>query len=265
VRLKGQTPAWYGRLATLQEGYFYLWRSALEPWHGEDVYRDLVHAHVSPTADVLDVACGHGEIALELAPLVHSVLGYDYTAPFIDVAQRAAQDRGASNARFVCHDSSAEANGGRPRLPADDRSFDVLICSKGPFHWIDDARRVARPGAVLLMLVPDAVPLTTWHGNLPEALRWADAPDPHWARPTVERRLTAGGLVLHSWWTFDVPEVFPDPEQLYTWLTWGATPDEVPPLADVRHTLERVFTEHAGSAGVSIRHRRYLWKAVVPG
>jgi SAM-dependent methyltransferase len=265
VRLTGQTPEWFDRLATLQEGYYYPWRSHLDTGHGEDAYLHEVHRHLRPDADALDVACGHGQVALEIAPHVRSVRGYDRTAPWIDLAQRTAQERGLTNATFVCHDSSPAANGGHAYLPADDASFDLLVCSNGPFHWIEDARRVARPGAVLLMLVPDAVPLTQWHSHLPETLRWKDAADPHWARPAIERRLTAAGLPLHSWWSFDVPEVFPDPEQLYAWLAWGSTPDEVPPFAAVRPTLERVFAEYGAAGGVAIRHRRYLWKATVPG
>jgi SAM-dependent methyltransferase len=265
MRLMGQTPAWYDRLATLQEGYYYPWRATLPAWHGEDAYLELVRQHVRPDTDVLDVACAHGEVSLAIAAQARSVLGYDRTAAWIELAQRAAAERGITNATFVCHDSSPAANGGQARLPAEDQSFDVLICSKGPFHWIEDARRVARPGAVLLMLVPDAVPLTPWHAWLPEALQWKDAPDPHWARPAIEQRLAAGGLSLHSWWSFDVPEVFPDPEQLYTWLAWGCTPDEVPPFEEIRPILERVFAEHGDTEGVAIRYRRYLWKAVVPG
>jgi hypothetical protein len=89
--------------------------------------------------------------------------------------------------------------------------------------------------------------------------------NPHWARPAIEQRLAAVGVAVHSWWSFDVPEVFPDPEQLYTWLTWGYTPDEVPALAEVYPLLERIFVEHGDSEGVAVRQRRYLWKAVVPG
>jgi SAM-dependent methyltransferase len=223
-----------------------------------------VEGHVRPDADVLDVACAQGEVALRIAPRARSVLGYDRTVAWIELARRAAREGGTTNATFVCHDSSPEANGGRARLPAEEASFDLLICGKGPFHWMEDARRVARPGAVLLMLVPDPDPLTPWHGMLPERLRWKDAPDPHWARPAIEQRLAAGRLSLHSWWSFDVPEVFPDPEQLYAWLAWGYTPDEVPSLPEVRPVLERVFAEHGDADGVAIRHRRYLWKAVVP-
>ena len=194
-----------------------------------------------------------------------SVLGYDRTAAWIALARQAACQCGLTNATFVCHDSSPEANGGHARLPAPDTAFDLLICSKGPFHWIDDARRVARPGAVLLMLVPDARPLPPWHALLPEVLQWTEVSDPHWARPAIEQRLAAVGLALHSWWSFDVPEVFPDTEQLYLWLTFGSTPDEVPAYAEVRPVLERIFAEYGGREGVELRHRRYLWKAVVLG
>ena len=264
MRLSPQTAEWYDRLTTLQRGYYYPWRSQLSPWNGEDAYLALVRQHIRPDADVLDVACGHGEVAVAIAPLCRSVLGYDRTAAWVELAQQAARERGLLNATVVCHDSSPEANGGRARLPAANASFDLLICSKGPFHWIEDARRVARPGAVLLMLVPDARPLTPWHAWLPESLRWYVAPDPHWARPAIEQRLAAAGLSLHSWWSFDVPEVFPDAEQLYTWLSWGATPDEIPSFAEVCQVLERVFAEHGSPEGVELRHHRYLWKAVVP-
>ena len=267
-RLIPQTAPWYDRLAMLQEGYHYPWRSSLGEWHGEDAYLTLVRQHLGPEIAVLDVACCHGEVAVEIAPSVRSVLAYDRTAAWIELGQQAAHKRGLTNLTFVCHDSSLEANGGRARLPAADGSIDLLICSKGPFHWMEDARRVARPGAVLLMLVPTDTPLTPWRASLPEPLQWRYLGDPDWARPAVERRLAIGRLTLDSWWSFDVPEVFPDPEALYCWLSWGGTPSEMPALSEVRPLLERIFVEygarHGPTVGVAIRRRRFLWKAVVP-
>lgn len=263
MRLPQHQPEWYDRLATIQSGYYYPWRSQLDERHGEDTYRNVVSEHARLDADVLDVACGHGEVALTIAPQVRSVVGYDRTAEWVELAQRAADEGGITNAVFRCHDSSSAANGGHPRIPAPDSAFDLLICSKGPFHWIEDARRVARPGATLLMLVPDAVPLTAWHPLLPEELRWQEAIDPHWALPSIEKCLTIGGLSLHSWWSFDVPEIFPDPWELYVWLAWGYTVDEVPSFTDVRPTLEEIFAQYGSSQGVAIRHRRYLWKSIV--
>ena len=261
--LPAQSAAWYDRLATLQQGYSYAWRSHLDPWHGEDIYRALIHQHLHSDMDVLDIACAQGEVALEIAPYCRSVVGYDRTAAWIILAQQVAHECGLPNTTFVCHDSSAEANGGRVRLPVTATTFDLLICSKGPFHWIEDARRVARPGAVLLMLVPDATPLTVWTAQLPDPLRWQES-DPHWARPAIEQRLTGAELSLHSWWSFDVPEIFPNPEELYIWRTWGCTPDEVPSFAEVAADLERIFTRYCGPRGLEIRRRRYIWKAIVP-
>jgi SAM-dependent methyltransferase len=258
------TREWYDGLATLQQGYYYPWRSHLNAYNGEDTYRAMVNQHLHPDIDVLDVACAHGVVALDIAPHCRSILGYDRICAWIELAQRAASVRGLTNATFVCHDSSPDANGGRVCLPAPDASFDLLICSKGPFHWIEDARRVARPGAVLLMLVPDARPLPPWHASLPESMQWTAVADPQWARPAIEERLAAVGLALHSWWSFDVPELFPNPEQWYAAATFGALPGEEPPFAEVRPALEHIFAEYASEDGLELRHRRYLWKAVVP-
>lgn len=265
MRLQPHTAEWYDRLATHQQGYYYPWHSQFGAWHGEDVYAAMVHQHVRADVDVLDIACGHGKVALRIAPFCRSVLGYDRTRAWVDLAQQTAHERNLTNATFLYHDSSPVAHAGRARLSGSNASFDLLICSKGPFHWIEDAWRVARPGAVLLMLVPDARPLTPWHAWLPEALRWADAADPHWARSTIEQRLAVSKLALRSWWSFDVPEMFSDPEQLYVSLTWGSTPDERPLFDEVRPVLEHVFAEYGGPEGVELRYRRYLWRAVVPG
>ena len=261
--LPPHSSAWYDRLATLQQGYSYPWRSHLESFHGEDIYRALIRQHLQADMDVLDIACAQGEMAVEIAPSCRSVVGYDRIAAWIRLAQQTAQERGLTNTTFICHDSSAEANGGHVRLPVTASSFDFLICSKGPFHWIKDARRVARPGAVLLMLIPDARPLTVWTAQLPEPLRWQES-DPHWAQPVIEQLLKEAELSLHSWWSFDVPEIFPNPEQLYLWRAWGCTPDEVPSFAEVAADLTRIFTRYGGPRGLEIRRPRYIWKAIVP-
>ena len=211
---------------------------------------------------MLEVACAHGDLALEIAPQCRSIVAYDRIESWIKRAQSAAKQQGFDNVTFLCHDSSLEANQGQARLPGEDDSYDLLICSKGPFHWVEDARRVARPGATLLMLVPDATPLTEWHPLLPEALRGKEAGDPNWARPAIEQRLANGGLELDSWWSFDVPQVFLDPDQLYIWLTWSKSPDEIPTLNEVRSILDQIFDAYGSADGVSIRYRRYIWKAI---
>jgi len=263
MSLKPHSPAWYDNLAHIQQSYYYPWQTTLPLFHGEDVYQEMVRQHLSPTSDVLEVACAQGEFARSLAPHCQSITAYDRILPWIQSAQQEANSQGLTNITFLCHDSSLEANNGQACLPAPDDAFDLLICSKGPFHWIDDARRVARPGAVLLMLVPDAVPLTPWHERLPERLRWQQPIDPHWARGAIKQRLTEVGLEMDSWWSFDVPEIFPDPEQLYIWLSWGMSPDEVPSLVEIAPLLGQIFDEYSTAQGLEIRYHRYIWKAIV--
>jgi len=40
-------PEWYDRLARLQRGYHYPWKSVLPPFNGEDVYLHLLHRHLT--------------------------------------------------------------------------------------------------------------------------------------------------------------------------------------------------------------------------
>lgn len=163
---------WYDRLATLQDGYFYPWRSRLGSGNGEQAYLELVDVHLTPATDVLEVACGHGEHALSIVSKCRSVSAYDRVRPYVDLAERNRLARAITNVTFVCHDSSAAANGGGVVLPGDDNSYDLLIRRRGPFHWIEDAVRVARSGAVLVMLCPDGTNVLNsqiaWRHLIPE-------------------------------------------------------------------------------------------------
>jgi ubiquinone/menaquinone biosynthesis C-methylase UbiE len=264
LTLKPHSSAWYDRLATLQVGYYYPWRSRVAPLNGEDAYLDLIHQHLTSEMDVLEIACGHGEVPLLIAPLCRSILAYDRVASYIQIAQKAAENQEVDNLTFICADSSADANNGHPHIPADDKSFDLIISRRGPLHWLEDARRVARPGAWLIQLNPLETPVPIWAARLPEPLRSAAGIDYHFGMlDSVKYRLQIGGLAIHSAWTYDVPEVFDDPHELYIRLSWGYLPNEVPSWAEVRSQFEMIFAEYADSEGLVMRHTRLLWTAVV--
>ena len=129
------SPEWYDRLATWQDGYYYGWESQLAPGNGEDEYLELVNQHLRPDSDVLDVACGHGEVALAIAPFCQSVVGYDRVASWIERAQQTAQQQNLTNATFLCHDSSLDANGGKARLPGADHTNHPLQAGAPFHHW----------------------------------------------------------------------------------------------------------------------------------
>lgn len=274
MRLTPHSEEWYEWLSGQQQGYFYPGRRTLPMWHGEDNFRELVFAHLTPEMDVLEVACAQGDLALEMAPRCRSVLGYDATPGYIDLARQECAQRGITNATFIAHNSRGRYNGGQPRVPTADHSIDLWVNRKGPFHPIADAPRVCRPGAVLLTLVAGGgVPgggggPSPWNALLPEVLRFPDMPgraDPNWAYHGTVENLAEAGLRLHSWWDIDVPVYIPDPYEYYVGLTWPFMQDEVPPYEEVRPAFEHIFQEFAGPQGLEQRWQRSIWKAVIPG
>ncbi len=82
-------------------------------------------------------------------------------------------------------------------------------------------------------------------------------------RESIDRRLALVELHIHSAWNFDVPEWLCKPVDLYRFLTFGEDPTDVPDWSDVSDDLKQLFEFHAGSSGLVLRHRRFLWKAVV--
>ncbi len=273
MRLTPHTEEWYAWLSTRQEGYFYPGRKVISPWHGDDNFLTLVTRHLKPGMDVLEVACAQGRLALYMAPHVRSVLAYDATPGYIDLARQAAAQRGITNVPVLVHNSREQYNDGRVRLPAEDHSIDLWVNSLGPWHTILDAPRVCRPGAVMLMLVPEGgVPSgqapAPWVDRLPDSLRALLPPgraDANWAYQRIVKNLTEAGLKLHSWWDFDVPVYIPNPRELYIGMTWPFMDDEVPPFEEVEPALEQLFKDFAGPQGLEDRWRRSIWKAVIPG
>ncbi|MBC8328126.1 MAG: methyltransferase domain-containing protein [Planctomycetes bacterium] len=101
-------------------------------------------------ARALDLACGPGTVALELAARGSAVVGIDVAAGQIAAAERVAAERGlASAARFLV--ATAEDTG------LDDGGFDLVTAGQC-WHWFDsaaalaEARRVLRPGGLLAIV-----------------------------------------------------------------------------------------------------------------
>ncbi|MDH5676732.1 MAG: class I SAM-dependent methyltransferase [Myxococcales bacterium] len=245
------------RLAAREGGFAYPWRSTIEEPHGEDAYTRLVLEHLRPELDVIEAGCGHGSDALEFAPRVRSYLGYDAVEPFIEICRRRAAAASLDNTAFVVADSSRKRAG---RVPALDQSADLLITRRGPTNPVLDARRVCRPGAALIGLYFVAPPLPQWNDMLPVEVRMTAEPS-ELVSPKVLDYIERGGLRMHGCWAFDVPEWFDDPEQLLLYIAWNRELefDEQRAL----DALGEVFAAHAIGGRVALRHRRFLWKAMV--
>ena len=94
MTLHPHSSAWYDRLATMQDGYYYPWKSIFSPHNGEDAYLKLLSQNLNPETDVLDVGCGHSEVAISIASKCRSILGYDRVEKFIQIAQTVVQNQG---------------------------------------------------------------------------------------------------------------------------------------------------------------------------
>ncbi len=198
MELRPQSNEWYDRLARLQRGYVFPWKSTIGPGDGETAYLQLVEQHLTPCSDVLDAGCGHGELTLQLARRCRSILGYDRVTEYIRLAREAAQAAGIINATFVEANSSPRFNGGVARVPAEVNSFDLIVSRRGPTNWIADVRRIARPGVVCIQLNPASHGPPAWAEELPrrsaQAGRrstWRRRSAGHWPRAAC--RCTAGG------------------------------------------------------------------------
>src|SRR5918994_174818 len=105
-------------------------------------------AEVTSTDEVLDVACGTGNVTLPAAATGASVTGLDLAPEMLAAAAKRAADAGR---RIDWREGDAEA------LPFGDDSFDVVLSCFGamfaPRHEVvaDELTRVLRPGGRLAM------------------------------------------------------------------------------------------------------------------
>jgi SAM-dependent methyltransferase len=248
-------------LAKEYGGFTAPWRATVDTRNGEDAYTALVAEHLGPEVVVVEAGCGHGAEALRLAPHVREIVAFDAVPEFVDLAVAAARRTGVGNVRFLVADCSPKRNAGAALLPAGGHSADLVISRRGPSSWIADARRVLRPGGALVHLAYMVTPEPPWNAALPEPLRVRAEPESMPA--TALDRLAAAGIPVHSAWSFDVPEVFDDPGELYARLAWDRKSPATPPYDACRDALEALFASPEAAAGLALRQRRFLVKAVV--
>jgi SAM-dependent methyltransferase len=120
--------------------------------------RDLVSVltrelDLDGSGQLLDVGCGPGVLAVELAGGFDTVIGLDPDAAMLDQARRHAADNNVRNARWI--NARAEEIGGLGLAPMRTVSFGQS------FHWTDRdvvaecVYDLLEPGGALVLVAPD--------------------------------------------------------------------------------------------------------------
>lgn len=153
---------------------------------------------LKPGDRVLDVACGTGQFAVELARRVRpdgTVDGVDAAPEMVAQAQRSTGGTG-----LPLHFQTAPAQ----RLPYDDHTFDAVSCTLALHHIAAEDRplaiaemiRVLQPGGRLLLA--DAVSPTSRFRSLPARLLLRHAIAERTLEKTIDLLLTAGLVGISS-------------------------------------------------------------------
>lgn len=249
-----------------ERGFAHRWQSTVAAGNGEDAFLALIDAHLRPEFDVLDIGCGHGELALELAMRCRTVTGIEREAGYLDLAQELAVERQIANAHFFQVNLAGANESDRPfaAIPLPDESIDLFVNRRGPIlrRYLAEATRVARPGAAIVGLHPAGnPPPPSWISLLPEHYQayfapWSHAQVTEW----VTEPLDAAGIVDYSVWWIDVPEYLHAPYDVYM-RVGGRQPVDAPEFLAVEADFARIVDNHATVHGVVLRHQRLLWQA----
>jgi SAM-dependent methyltransferase len=246
-------------------GFAHRWASLVADGNGEDLFLDLLDQYLTAGSDVLDVGCGHGSLTLPIAARARSVTGVERDPGLLALAGELLGESGLINVRFLRAEliGPGDTRRGGTSLPLPDRSVDLVVDRRGPplARYLDDLRRVARPGAVIVGMHPaGTAPPPPWATSLPslcgqfhslgydEVASWVTAP------------LARQGISDYQLWWADVPEYLLTPRSLYDRLAG----DTAPPWDSVAAEVQAAFEDNQSDGALTLRHVRLVWTARLP-
>lgn len=209
---------------------------------------EAVDGRVRSGGEVLDLGCGSGDLARQLAAAGYRVAGCDIAPRMLAQAAAADSVRGVSWIRL---DLRWRA------LPFGPASLDAVVASSlleyvsDPSAVLRECARVLRPGGVLLCTVPDVT----------HAMRWLEWPLVWIARMPLGGLSAGGWPRLASYLTY--LRISRNRRTARWWRTAGRraglAPEPGPPAGRHRASLRLLtFNRSADLAGLSIDHRGQL-------
>jgi SAM-dependent methyltransferase len=150
---------------------------------------------LEPGERVLDVPCGTGRVAIELATRGLQVVGVDAEPRFLDVGRDRAKVRGVE-LELIAGDMRALTNAGR--------DFDGALCFWGSFGYFDEDGNLAQAAAVARSLRPsgrfliDTIAADTVFPRFRER-HWFEVEGRH---VMIENRYVPGTGRIEADWTF---------------------------------------------------------------
>jgi ubiquinone/menaquinone biosynthesis C-methylase UbiE len=195
---------------------------------------------------VLDIACGTGIVARNVAPLVGSrgiVIGLDLNPDMIDMARTAAE---RDHIAIEWHTGPAE------QLPFPDENFDLILCQCGLMFFTD--RHVALKEMHRVLRKDGHVVLSVWQGldRHPFYQTLHDVSLRHFGKSSVEAVFSLGKAdELHKLLTdsgfrqvaiepMSITAYFPRPEEFLAWEI-DINPAEAPALQNLDNEAQQAI------------------------
>lgn len=136
----------YDKVAKKYGGYGFTsnlpkYTSAYPDGNPEKIFKDKLLDLANKRTTALDVGCGDGKFAFEIADNFSSIIGLDSSIELINIARQKKKNLGIENISFAYGDAQ--------NTPFDAQTFDLIFNRRGPGFY-KEYERILKPGGYYL-------------------------------------------------------------------------------------------------------------------